>query len=57
MRTTSILVFMITVLIPFLLIMKGIGKLTFLHYSLIFFIVSMSIVTLCSVEKEKGNPF
>ena len=50
LKTTSILVFMITILIPTLLITQGIGKLSFLHYSLIFFIVSMSVVTLCSVE-------
>ena len=50
LKTTSILVFMITILIPTLLIIRGIGKLSFLHYSLIFFIVSMSVVTLCSVE-------
>ena len=50
LKTTSILVLMITILIPTLLIIRGIGKLSFLHYSLIFFIVSMSVVTLCSVE-------
>ena len=50
LKTTTILVLMITILIPTLLIMRGIGKLSFLHYSLIFFIVSMSVITLCSVE-------